>query len=127
MLVRTLFGKRYTDLCYGYTAFWKRCLPVLQLRSDGFEIETEMNVRAAVANLKVVEVASFEHPRIAGEAHLRPAARRVACPEGDRPAAARAAREQPPRYGRLRRVPASRTEGGRLRGDDSRAAGASRA
>lgn len=71
-LVWLLFSKRYTDLCYGYFAFWRDVLPRLQLRSDGFEIETEINVRAAVANLKVVEVASFEHPRIAGEAHLRP-------------------------------------------------------
>lgn len=71
-LVRVLFAKRYTDLCYGYFAFWRDVLPRLALRSDGFEIETEINVRAAVANLKVVEVASFEHPRIAGEAHLRP-------------------------------------------------------
>jgi glycosyltransferase involved in cell wall biosynthesis len=71
-LVWLLFGTRYTDLCYGYTAFWRRCLPALDLRSDGFEIETEMNVRAAVARLKVVEVASFERNRIGGEPHLRP-------------------------------------------------------
>jgi glycosyltransferase involved in cell wall biosynthesis len=72
MLVRALFAARYTDLCYGYFAFWKRCLPALALKSDGFEIETEVNVRAAIAKLKVVEVASYEHERIAGEAHLQP-------------------------------------------------------
>lgn len=72
VLVRVLFHKRYTDLCYGYFAFWRRVLPTLQLRSDGFEIETEINVRAAVTGLKVVEVASFEGERVAGEAHLRP-------------------------------------------------------
>jgi hypothetical protein len=29
--VRTLFGGRYTDLCYGYMAFWKRIVPLLAL------------------------------------------------------------------------------------------------
>lgn len=72
LVVRMLFGARYTDLCYGYTAFWRGVLPDLRLRSTGFEIETEMNIRAALADLRVVEVASFEHDRIGGEAHLRP-------------------------------------------------------
>lgn len=72
VLVRLLFGARFTDLNYGYTAFWNRVLPVLDLRSEGFEIECEMNLRAAITKLKVVEVASFERPRVGGEAHLRP-------------------------------------------------------
>lgn len=70
-LVRMLFGVRYSDFNYGYTAFWTRVLPQLDLHSEGFEIECEMNLRAAVSGLKVVEVASFECNRIAGEAHLR--------------------------------------------------------
>lgn len=72
VLVRLLFGKRYTDFNYGYTAFWKEVLPVLDLQSQGFEIECEMNLRAAITKLKVVEVASFEKLRVAGEAHLKP-------------------------------------------------------
>ncbi|NTW29255.1 MAG: glycosyltransferase family 2 protein [Coriobacteriia bacterium] len=72
VLVRLLFGTRYTDFNYGYTAFWRRVLPELNLRSEGFEIECEMNLRAAITGLRVVEVASFEYRRIAGEAHLRP-------------------------------------------------------
>lgn len=71
-LVRIMHGARFSDLNYGYTAFWRRVLPVLDLRSEGFEIECEMNVRAAVTGLRVIEVASFERCRIAGEAHLRP-------------------------------------------------------
>src|SRR5919106_623141 len=30
-LVRRLYGGRYTDLCYGYNAFWRRCLDILDL------------------------------------------------------------------------------------------------
>jgi glycosyltransferase involved in cell wall biosynthesis len=71
-LTRALFGTRYTDLNYGFTGFWTRELSALDLRSEGFEIETEMNIRAAVAGLKVTEVASFEGPRVGGIAHLNP-------------------------------------------------------
>ncbi len=69
--VRLLFGGWYTDLCYGYNAFWRRVLPQLQLDGDGFEIETMMNVRALKAGLIVAEVPSFESHRIHGESHLR--------------------------------------------------------
>ena len=70
-LVRGLFGGRFSDLCYGYAAFWTRVLPTLALTADGFEIETEMNVRALQAGLRVAEVASFEADRIHGESNLR--------------------------------------------------------
>jgi glycosyltransferase involved in cell wall biosynthesis len=71
MLVRWLFGGRYTDLCYGYNAFWSHALPRLELDADGFEIETLMNIRALRAGLRVAEVASFEEQRLHGEAKLR--------------------------------------------------------
>lgn len=71
LLVRILFGGKYTDLCYGYNAFWRHVLPLLALDADGFEIETLMNIRALRAGLKVAEVCSFEAPRIHGEGRLR--------------------------------------------------------
>jgi hypothetical protein len=70
LLVRLLYGGAYTDLCYGYCAFWSYVLPALQLASDGFEIETEINVRALQAGLKVIEVPSFEYKRIHGQSNL---------------------------------------------------------
>lgn len=70
-MVRIFFGGQYTDLCYGYNAFWKRVLPILSLSGDGFEIETVMNVRALRAKLKIAEVPSFEAPRVHGEGRLR--------------------------------------------------------
>ena len=71
MLVRLLYGGSYTDLCYGYNAFWADVLPALRLDSDGFEIETLMNVHALQARLNVVEVPSFEDKRRYGSGHLR--------------------------------------------------------
>ncbi len=70
-LVRLFFGGSYTDLCYGYNAFWKRVLPDLALDGNGFEIETMMNIRALRAGLKVMEVPSFESARVYGEGHLQ--------------------------------------------------------
>src|SRR5207248_196918 len=62
---------RFSDLCYGYIALWRRVLDDLDLDSDGFEIETQMNLRALKAGLKVVEVPSFERNRINGSSNLR--------------------------------------------------------
>lgn len=70
VLSRLLFGGKYTDLCYGYNAFWRHVLPSLDLQADGFEIETEMNLRALAAKLRVIEVGSFEHPRRFGVSNL---------------------------------------------------------
>ncbi|MGC9221052.1 MAG: glycosyltransferase family 2 protein [Solirubrobacteraceae bacterium] len=68
--VNLAFGTRYTDLCYGYSAFWRRVLPQLQISCDGFEVETLMNVRAAKAGLRIVEVPSYERARIYGLSNL---------------------------------------------------------
>ena len=70
-LVRRCFGGRYTDLCYGYNAFWRSALDTLGLDADGFEIETLMNIRALRAGLVVAEVPSYESARIHGASHLR--------------------------------------------------------
>ncbi len=80
-IANTLFGTRYSDLCYGYNAFWAHCLPALELDAtgpgadtrlwgDGFEIETLINIRIAKAGLLITEVPSFEHARIHGESNL---------------------------------------------------------
>ena len=78
-LVNVLFGTRYTDLCYGYNAFWSRCLETVRLPDvrardpqwgDGFEIETLINVRVAAAGLAIAEVFSHESDRIHGASNL---------------------------------------------------------
>jgi glycosyltransferase involved in cell wall biosynthesis len=84
-VVNLLFGARYTDLCYGYNAFWRSVLPALRLPAidappapdgrtlwgDGFEVETLMNIRVCVRGLRVAEVASHEAARRYGVSNLR--------------------------------------------------------
>ncbi len=70
LMVNGLFGPRYSDLCYGYAAFWRWTLPHLALDCDGFEIETMMNIRAHTAGLTIAEVPSMEYDRIHGESNL---------------------------------------------------------
>ena len=83
-IVNVLYGTRYTDLCYGFNAFRRDCLNVLELEAgevegadestmlwgDGFEVETLINVRIAKAGLRVAEVPSFERSRYHGASNL---------------------------------------------------------
>jgi glycosyltransferase involved in cell wall biosynthesis len=70
VIVNALFGTKYTDLCYGYNAFWARHLKDMALDSPGFEVETLMGIRAAKAGLRVHEVPSHERPRMHGSSSL---------------------------------------------------------
>lgn len=67
-----LYGTVYTDLCYGYNAFRRGCIPHLHGGPTGFEIETLMHIRAVQAGLRVVEIPSHEARRRFGNSHLRP-------------------------------------------------------
>ncbi|WFB10307.1 glycosyltransferase family 2 protein [Streptomyces sp. LX-29] len=69
--VNRKFGARYTDLCYGYNAFWRRCLDEIALDCAGFEVETLMNIRVVKAGLRVQEIPSHEYERIHGVSNLR--------------------------------------------------------
>lgn len=70
-LTNILFGTRYTDITYGYNAFWKRHAGALALEIDGWPNEIISNIRVARHGLRVQEIPSFEHPRLAGEAKLQ--------------------------------------------------------
>ena len=78
-LMNRLYRTAFSDLCYGYNAFWTRCADVLDLEAiataepvfgDGFEIETVLAAHAANARLTVAEVPSYERDRWFGESHL---------------------------------------------------------
>ncbi|MGA9872345.1 MAG: glycosyltransferase family 2 protein, partial [Rhodococcus sp. (in: high G+C Gram-positive bacteria)] len=71
LFANRILGTRYSDLCYGYNAFWRDILPVLDLPpslpsdgvlrwGDGFEIETVINCRISNAGFVVREVPSVE-------------------------------------------------------------------
>jgi glycosyltransferase involved in cell wall biosynthesis len=79
------FRTRFTDLCYGYNAFWADLIPLLELPDhelvvprdvgmlwgDGFEIETLINCRFAAAGVAIAEVPSVERDRLHGSSNLR--------------------------------------------------------
>ena len=82
-LTNTLHRTTYTDLCYGYNAFWRRVLPLLSMDpgtpdddvterkwGDGFEVETLINIRVHNSGLKIAEVSSFESERLFGSSNL---------------------------------------------------------
>jgi glycosyltransferase involved in cell wall biosynthesis len=71
VLVNILYGGNYTDLCYGYNALHKGVVDRVTYESDGFEIETEMHIKAKKYNLLIAEVPSFEDKRVHGEGKLR--------------------------------------------------------
>jgi hypothetical protein len=71
LLVNLLYGSRFTDLCYGYCAFWRRHLDSLALCADGFEIESELILNAVRAGLSIREVPSMELARRGGASNLR--------------------------------------------------------
>jgi hypothetical protein len=88
-IVNLLFGTSFTDVGYGYNAYWRALLPALDLppvepsRSrrglrhwgDGAEIEPMLNLRTAAQGLRVVEVASIGYPPINGARERRRLAR----------------------------------------------------
>jgi glycosyltransferase involved in cell wall biosynthesis len=81
LLTNLVHRATFSDLCYGYNAFWRSVLPALEIETgpgdglvrwgDGFEIETLMNIRAHGARLRIKEVASFESERIHGVSNLK--------------------------------------------------------
>jgi glycosyltransferase involved in cell wall biosynthesis len=71
-LVNLLFNGAYTDLCYGYHAFWRHCLDIVNsAHADGFEVDTAIYVRVLRNRLRVQEVPSFEGYRFFGVGKLQ--------------------------------------------------------
>ncbi|MGN7189930.1 MULTISPECIES: glycosyltransferase family 2 protein [unclassified Curtobacterium] len=84
VLCNIILGTRYSDLCYGYNAFWADTLPKIGLLSstlpkpadggmlwgDGFEIETVLTCRWSAADLRISEVPSHEKLRVHGTSNL---------------------------------------------------------
>jgi glycosyltransferase involved in cell wall biosynthesis len=71
MAANIIHGTSYTDLTYGFNAFWSRCVPIVVTDSHGFEGETIMCIRASRAGLNITEVACYEEERLHGESNLR--------------------------------------------------------
>lgn len=69
-MVNLIWRVHYTDLCYGYMAFWTRHRATVYTECNGFEVETLMNIRIAVSGLASTEVPSFEADRRFGTSNL---------------------------------------------------------
>jgi hypothetical protein len=69
-LANRLFHTAWTDLCYGYVAFRRDCLPRMALTADGFEIESQILANSVLAGMRIAEIPSVEMPRISGDSHL---------------------------------------------------------
>jgi glycosyltransferase involved in cell wall biosynthesis len=69
-MTNALFFVTFTDLCYGFCSFRRDCLKRLALTAQGFEIETEIAVHAAKAQLRIAEVPSTEGERRTGVSKL---------------------------------------------------------
>jgi glycosyltransferase involved in cell wall biosynthesis len=71
-LVNRLCSANYTDLCYGFAAFRKDAIKKLypHLKSENFEIETEIFIKAKKLGLNIVEVPSIEFRRKYGKSNL---------------------------------------------------------
>jgi hypothetical protein len=70
-LVNSIWGMNYSDLCYGYRSLRKSCIKRLGLKENGFGIETEISIKAAKKNMRVLEIPSYEKGRASGEGKLR--------------------------------------------------------
>ncbi|MFH0926049.1 MAG: glycosyltransferase family 2 protein [bacterium] len=70
-IVNLLWGMKYSDLCYGYRALRREVIPLLNLESNDFAIETEISIKAAKKKLKILEVPSFEKLRFRGSGKLK--------------------------------------------------------
>ena len=69
-LTNMMYGTAYTDLCYGYVGFRRAVLERMELTADGFDIEAQLVAQASRAGLRIIEVPSFESPRMYGNSNL---------------------------------------------------------
>ncbi|MBV6631572.1 MAG: glycosyltransferase [Alphaproteobacteria bacterium] len=67
-IVRSLFGKGFSDLFSGYRVFSRRFVKSFPVMSRGFEIETELTIHALSLEMPVTEVKTDFRDRAAGSA-----------------------------------------------------------
>ncbi|MCT4354026.1 glycosyltransferase family 2 protein [Streptomyces sp. Je 1-79] len=70
-VARQLYGQHLTDLWYGFCAFRRGFVDLLDLREDGVEMGAELVTHALHYGLRIAEVPSLELPRRDGPSHAR--------------------------------------------------------
>ena len=71
-LANVVFGAAYTDITYGFNAYWNGTIRHLGRLADGFEFEIQAAVRAVVVGMRTAEVPAHEPARIGGVSKLNP-------------------------------------------------------
>jgi glycosyltransferase involved in cell wall biosynthesis len=73
IVVNLLWSTKYTDLCYGFAVFNKLAIAKIApvLKSQNFEIETEVFIKATKLGLVVKEMPSVELERRFGRSNLK--------------------------------------------------------
>jgi len=71
-LANAAFGTTYTDISFGYYAFWRSALDRIVLDHGGVEVDMLLALRSARAGLLVAEVPCVESPRLDGHRKNRP-------------------------------------------------------
>lgn len=68
----SLFGASYTDITFGFNAYWRSTIRHLGRLADGFEFEIQAAVRAVTVGMRTAEVPAHEPARVGGASKLNP-------------------------------------------------------
>lgn len=63
-------GRRFTDITYGFNAYWREVETLVHDLDEGFEFEIQLAVRAARSGLRTAEVPCYEATRVGGTSKL---------------------------------------------------------
>jgi glycosyltransferase involved in cell wall biosynthesis len=67
-----IFGSSYTDITFGFNAYWRPTIMHLGELADGFEFEIQAALRAASVGMRTAEVPTHEPARVGGVSKLNP-------------------------------------------------------
>jgi glycosyltransferase involved in cell wall biosynthesis len=67
-----VFGCKYTDLTFGFNAYWRPAIQHLGALADGFEFEIQAALRATSVGMRTSEVPTYEPARLGGASKLNP-------------------------------------------------------
>ncbi len=70
LFTNLLYGTKYTDVCCGYNAFWKKCLEKMEFIDNQFDYEPVLCAKIKKAGLKVAEVQCTDRGRKNGHSKL---------------------------------------------------------
>ncbi|HEV7526655.1 MAG TPA: glycosyltransferase family 2 protein [Acidimicrobiia bacterium] len=72
LFANLFYGQKWTDITYGFNAYWRGVIVDMDALSEGFEFEIQLALRSARVGLKLAEVPCWEAPRVGGASKLKP-------------------------------------------------------